>query len=51
VPELINFYQSEKKQEVIRIRVSREEKAQMLRLASERGYKTLSSYLRNRAFA
>lgn len=51
VPELISFYQSEKKQEVIRLRVSSEEKAQMLKLASERGYKSLSSYLRNRAFA
>ncbi len=49
VPELIHFYQSEKKQEVIRLRVSSEEKAQMLKLASERGYKSLSSYLRNRA--
>lgn len=51
VPELIDFYQSEKKQEIIRLRVTSAEKAKMLKLASERGYKTLSSYLRNRAFA
>lgn len=51
LPSMIAFQKEHKKAEVIRLRVSPEEKAKMEKLASSKWYNSLSAYIRNRALA
>lgn len=51
LPSLIAFQKENKKAEVIRLRVSPEEKARMEKLASNKWYSSLSAYIRNKALA